>query len=96
MDTIKFDNITNEWYSTIELGVRDYVFLLRNSGFNTECSCEHEKYIQCQYIEDGEIERLVKTLYTYMYNNNIPINFQIEIVIKVDEGHLYNTLNIYF
>jgi len=34
------------WYEQIEPGVRAFVRHLRNRGFNTTCSCEHEMLVQ--------------------------------------------------
>ena len=47
------------FYEDIEEGVRPYVMLLRNAGINTECSCHHEGYIQCQSVGPSEeIDRI--------------------------------------
>jgi len=35
-----------DWYDNIEPWVREAVRYLRNEGFNTTCSCEHEMLIQ--------------------------------------------------
>ena len=78
------------WYEdNIEEEVRSLVKLLRDNGFNTECSCGHEKYIQCQYGLDGEIQRLHKLLCVSGY-----LNYTITITIKVDNGHQYSTMVI--
>ena len=87
-------DLENSWYVHIEKDLRELVFLLRNNGFNTECSCEHEKYIQCQYIPDGEIMRLLNLLSCYFHEQDIPCKYEINIIIKVDDGHQYPTLNI--
>ena len=85
----------NNWYDEfIEPEVRDLVRYLRNKGINTECSCGHEKYIQCQYIPDGSIEILHSLLYNYFYKHNLPINYEIKVTHKVINGHSYSTLNI--
>jgi len=39
------------FYDEIEDGVRDWVRRLREAGINTECSCGHEGYIQCQSFD---------------------------------------------
>lgn len=36
----------SDWYAGIEKGIRQQVWLLRNNGINTTCSCEHEMYIE--------------------------------------------------
>lgn len=41
----------DDFYAQIELGVRDWVRRLRDAGINTECSCGHEGYIQCQSLD---------------------------------------------
>lgn len=40
-----------DFYHEIESGVREYVKGLRNAGINTECSCHHKGYIQCQSLD---------------------------------------------
>ena len=48
-----------DWYEEyIEAGIRDAVRLLRDNGFNTTCSCEHEMIVQGDLVEDGELNRL--------------------------------------
>ena len=50
-----------EFYFDIEEKVRKWVRLLRNAGINTECSCEHEGYIQCQSLDPSfEIDTIRK------------------------------------
>jgi hypothetical protein len=46
--------IDNNFYSKIEETVREVIFELRNNGINTECSCHHEGYIQCQCLDPTE------------------------------------------
>ena len=84
-----------EWYNCIEEPIRDLVFLLRNNGFNTESSCGHEKYIQCQYILDGEFMELNKLISCYLYEHKMPLNYRIELTIAVINGHQYPSLLIY-
>jgi len=76
---------------TIEEGIRDEVILLRANGFNTECSCHHEMYVQCQYLPEGEIYRLRQLLANAGYEN-----YTISVVVKVIEGHQYPSMNITF
>lgn len=79
-----------DWYKEhIEEPVRSLVKLLRNSGFNTECSCGHEMYVQCQYILDGEIMRLHNLLFNNGYRD-----YEIDLNIKVIEGHSYSHFDI--
>ena len=82
---------TKDWYEdTIEEPIRELVKLLRNEGFNTECSCGHEMYVQCQYIMDEEIMRLHKLLFNNGYRN-----YGISILIKVIDGISYPTLDLH-
>lgn len=54
--------IEDIFYSMIEEKVRPYVKMLRNSGINTTCSCEHEGYIECQSLDPSfEIDMIRKT-----------------------------------
>ena len=85
----------NNWYECIEEPIRDLVFRLRNNGFNTECSCGHEKYIQCQYILNAEILRLNRTVACFLSEYKKPLNYEINITIKVIDGHQYSSLIIY-
>lgn len=80
----------------IEEGIRSEVKLLRDNGFNTECSCGHEMYVQCQYVIDYEIKRLYDLIYNYLYENKKPINFEINVVVEVMDGHPYPTMQIKF
>lgn len=78
------------WYEeNIEPQIRNLVKLLRDNGFNTECSCEHEMYIQCQYFPDGSIKKLHDLLFNEGYRNYV-----ISIVIKVINGCQYQQLRI--
>ena len=82
-----------DWYKEyIEKTIRDTVKLLRDNGFNTECSCGHEMYVQCQYITDGEIMRLDNLLFNNGYRNYV-----IEILIERSNGYtLGSSINISF
>ncbi len=64
-----------QFYNEIETGVRHFVFLLRNEGINTECSCHHEGYIQCQTNDPTTELRRIKTV---MIEEGIE-NYEIEI-----------------
>lgn len=76
-----------QFYNEIESGVRRFVFLLRNAGINTECSCHHKGYIQCQTNDPTTEVREIKTV---MIEEGIE-NFEIEITYN---GLNYSTLNI--
>ena len=60
------------WYEeNIEPEIRDFVKLLRDNGFNSECSCDHEMYVECGYVPDGEVKRLHNLLYSRYKNYKI-------------------------
>jgi hypothetical protein len=82
-----------EWYNKIELGVRDVVKLLRNNGINTECSCEHERYIQCAASGNGRIIQEIDTLlFNYGYRDYI-----IEYIFERNKGYeVRDSINIKF
>ena len=81
-----------DWYEqNIEAEIRKEVNLLRDNGFNTECSCGHNMYVQCQYVVDGEIQLLHKILFNNGYRD-----YTISIELRVDEGHSYSHLQIDF
>jgi len=78
------------WYKEyIEEPVRDLVRILRNNGFNTECSCGHRMYIQCQYITDGTLQQLD----TLLFNNGCR-DYEINVVITRTNGYLSSSLEI--
>jgi len=77
--------------NNIEEQIRPEVKLLRDNGFNTECSCHHEMYVQCQLLIDGELMRL----HTLLFNNGYR-NYTIEWVLKVMNGHSYPSMMITF
>jgi hypothetical protein len=78
------------WYEeVIEEPVRDMVRLLRDNGFNTEDSCGHKMYVQCQYLADGEIKRLHDLLFNNGYRN-----YRIEAFLNVVNGHGYTSIEI--
>jgi hypothetical protein len=81
-----------KWYEEyIEKGIRKEVKLLRDNGFNTECSCDHEMYIQCQYLIDGEIQRLHNLLFTNGYRN-----YTINVQVQVIDGCMYPSIDVSF
>ena len=81
-----------DWYKErIEPGVREIVRLLRNNGVNTECSCHHKKYIQCQFPMDDDVRRV-----DYLLFNNGFRNYKIDIHITREDGHLRQGMNIEF
>ena len=87
----------SNWYEeNTEEGVRDLVKYLRNNGVNTECSCHHDMYIQCQYICDGSIKELHGLLFQYFHEQKEPITYNITLNYKVIDGCIYSSLNIEF
>jgi hypothetical protein len=72
------------WYEKyIEESIRELVKLLRDNGFNTECSCGHKMYVQCQYpmADDGEIQRLDSLLFNNGYED-----YEISAILKRTKG----------
>jgi len=81
-----------DWYEqNIEASIRKEVKLLRDNGFNTECSCGHKMYVQCQYLPDEEIQRLHNLLFNNGYRD-----YTITIELRVVEGHSYSSLQVDF
>jgi len=86
-----------DWYEeNIEEPIRDVVRLLRDNGFNTQCSCGHEMYVQCEYTIDYEIKRLYDLLRCWLYAKGIPVDFTIDVRIDVRDGHPYPSLEVRF
>jgi hypothetical protein len=56
----------SDFYAQIEAGVREWVRRLRDAGINTECSCGHEGYIQCQCFDlPTELDRIKSVLHSH-------------------------------
>lgn len=82
----------SDWYEdNIELGVREIVRLLRNNGVNTESSCEHEKYVQCQYTTDSFLMDVDNMLFNAGF-----FNYEIDVRIIRENGYLRTMMNIKF
>ena len=86
----------DNWYDkNIEPKVRKLVRLLRDNGFNTECSCEGTKdgkgkpNVQLQYMADGEVQRLHDLLFSNGY-----MNYVIKVHYKVWDGHSYPSMEV--
>lgn len=63
----------SDWYEKfIEIEVRQLVYLLRNNGFNTSCSCGHELEIEMESYGDSDMTNL----YNLLLENNY-FNFRI-------------------
>lgn len=75
------------WYRTLDEGVRSIVHTLRNSGFNTTCSCDkrgqegQKPYVQCSWPIDNQLKRLHDLLYNAGHRN-----YQIELLLEVIDG----------
>lgn len=54
----------SDWYEQIEEPIRGLVKLLRDSGFNTTCSCGHlpNPYIEMAWLDDAEPRKLYNLL----------------------------------
>jgi hypothetical protein len=86
-----------DWYNdNVEEPIREVVKLLRDNGFNTECSCGHDMYVQCQFIPDGELQELHKLLYNYLFSKSLPITYEIKTEISVVEGNVTTSMMIHF
>jgi len=78
-----------DWYEeNIEPPIRDLVKLLRDNGFNTECSCGHKMYVQCQIIPDGELQRLHNLLFEHYKD------YSIDIHLECNDGLCISGMNI--
>jgi len=84
--------MNRDWYEEcIEPGIRPVVRLLRENGINTQCSCEHEMYVQCEIHTDGFVMVVDELLYNNGYRN-----YTISIIHKRVDGHLYSCMTITF
>lgn len=84
-----------DWYERmIEEPIRDLVRLLRNSGYNTECSCGHKMYVQCQYMLDGEFQSLNHLVSGYLSEKKLPLSYDINLSIRVINGTPFPSLII--
>jgi len=87
----------NYWYKEkIEEPLREIIRYLRNNGVNTECSCGHEMYIQCQYRIDGHVQEIHNLVWNYLNSKRLNVDFEISIIHKVIDGKSYTSLNIEF
>lgn len=79
--------LASPFYLGIEEGVREWVFRFRNRGINTECSCHHEGYIQCQTVDPTTEIREIKTV---LLEYDVE-KFEINILYR---GYEFSTLEI--
>ena len=77
----------------IEPGVRNLVCWLRNHGINTECSCHHKWYVQCQTTDPTtELTRI----YVAMVDVGIK-KYRVEFTREVDcHGSWHQSMEIKF
>ena len=50
-----------EFYRDLDEGMAGVIFILRNYGINTTCSCGHEGYIQCDDLTNYSSERSIES-----------------------------------
>jgi len=65
---------------------------LRNNGINTECSCGHKYYIQCQSIDPTTELLNIRTILMCL---NIK-NYKLELIRTVIDDKHYDSITIYF
>ena len=55
-----------QFLGSLETGVRPWVERLRAAGVNTEASCGHEGYIQCQSLDPAQdVEKIKRILHNH-------------------------------
>lgn len=81
------------FYKELEEGVRGLVYVLRQHGINTECSCHHEGYIQISGCGGGDRHTLRK-IWLAMYEANC-LPYSVHFTREVGKtGHVHETCNI--
>ncbi len=76
-----------DWYEErIEEPIRDIVRELRNNGINTTNSCGHEMSVEGDFIPDGALEHIHRTLHNYFFERNIEPNYSIDIRLDCERG----------
>lgn len=78
----------------IEKPVRDVVKHLRDNGFNTECSCGHQMYVQLGHSLDGELRRLHLLLFNYFVERKEKVSFEIELRHKVADQCQFTSVDV--
>ena len=85
----------NCWYKEkIEEPLIGLIRYIRNNGVNTECSCGHDMYVQCQYILDGSVKNIHDLIWNYLDSKGLNINFEISVLHEVKDGKHYTSLDI--
>jgi len=79
----------NEFYENIEEPIRDIVRVLRDNGVNTTCSCGHEMYVEADLIPDGMLQIIHRTLFNYLAEKKLPLNYSIVINHVVKNGQVF-------
>lgn len=83
------------WYDeNAEEGVRALVRALRNEGFNTECSCHHEMFVQMAYSIDGEVKRLHDLVWRILDEEGLPVTFSIQVRHTVVDSRQYTSIDL--
>lgn len=60
----KFYSSWEEFYSSLEEGVRDVVYKLRNAGINTIASCHHEGSITAEFYNfEEDLEKIDNVMF---------------------------------
>ena len=78
------------WYQNIEPKIRELVFRLRNAGINTECSCGHGMWIQCQSLDQYSE---LRTIYNVMIEMAI-LDYQAVVHDEVNNGCRHTFIEI--
>jgi hypothetical protein len=75
------------WYEeNIESGIRGAVKLLRDNGFNTTCSCEHDMVIIGTYGDPVDLDRLHALLLHEGYKD-----YTVTVQLSVMNGILFSS-----
>ncbi len=76
----------SDWYEQIEEPIRPLVKLLRDNGINTTSSCGHKMYVQADLMLDGQLEVIHKTLFNYLAEKKLSLNYDVEVHLSVKDG----------
>ena len=67
------------WYDNIEPKIRKLVKKLRDNGINTFCSCEHERYIECETYDPSEEYKTIFNVLCELGYKKFEIEFHFDI-----------------
>jgi len=78
-----------DWYQeNIEHPLQELVKILRNNGVNTESSCGHKMYIQCQFtIGYDNLMKIDRLIYDYMSDNDLEITYDLTARMRRRRGN---------